>query len=67
MKCEITEKREFFVPKQVLITLETEEEECCLDHLFGCWNSQELCIKRDSVREMARVLVTELRIAGIHS
>lgn len=46
-----------FVPQQVVITLETQEEAQAFYHLLSCWCDQGLCICKSETVELARKLL----------
>jgi hypothetical protein len=43
MELRFVDSTKTYQPKTISITVESEEEEHALIHIFGCWNGQNLC------------------------
>jgi len=50
-----------FVPQQVIIELETQDEARAFYHLVGCWDFQFTCNCRGAVGQMADAIKKNLK------
>jgi hypothetical protein len=62
MKCELAEAKPEFVPTEVRITVETQEEARTLKHLFSCWRTGDraVCYMKDGVSWLADAVHDQL-------